>query len=68
MGINTKHSVQAEFFERYITVGKLKNILNQLEDDWEILPNGVGNLSVFTTKSEPKGFIDIAEEVYEIDK
>ena len=65
MGVNTKQIIEASFIEKYITVKQMKEILNQLEDDWELLPNNVGNLSIFTTESESKGFIDIGEEVYQ---
>ena len=65
MGVNTKQIIEASFIEKYITVKQMKEILNQLEDEWELLPNSVGNLSIFTAESESKGFIDIGEEVYQ---
>ena len=64
MGLNTKHQITARFFEKWITVGKLKSILNEMDDDLELLPNAMGNLNV-CTKSEYKGFIDISTEIFE---
>lgn len=50
---------------KYITVSKLKSILDTLPDDSELVPNSVGNLSVYD-KIEGgfmiRGYIDISEE------
>jgi hypothetical protein len=66
MGLNTKCPVNASFLEKWITVGKLKELLSGMEDSWELLPNSVGNLSVFTPlpDSEEMGYIDISNETY----
>ena len=65
MGLNTKHQITAHFFEKWITVGRLKSILNEMDDELELLPNGMGNLNIYTPQSEYKGFIDISTEMLE---
>lgn len=66
MAINIKCTVKANFLEKWITVGKLKEILSELNDDLELLPNQVGNLSVFSPPAESKchGVIDFSEEKF----
>jgi hypothetical protein len=70
MGLNTKASVTADFLEKWITVGKLKELLKDMEDHWELLPNSVGNLSIYTPppESDCKGYIDISSETFEKDE
>ena len=68
MAINTHSEIKAEFFERWMTVKKLKEILKDMPDEWEIAPNKVGNLSVYSSKefiySTFKGYIDFNEEIF----
>lgn len=64
MGINLKQHIKAQFFERWITVGKMKAILKNLDDDMELLPNRVGNLVVAKVGTGNLGYIDFNEEVY----
>lgn len=66
MAINLKHVTNdgKGWHERWMTVGKMKEILSTLPDDWEIEPNHVGNLSLCTDKGEFKGYIDFPEEEF----
>lgn len=57
--------VSALFFRRWLTVGQLKQILDQLGDDDIVVPNRVGNLSVCDNEGRTLGYIDFQEERFE---
>lgn len=65
--IDTTERVNARFWRRWLTVGKLREILSELEEGHIIAPNRVGNLAVFKDIEdwEAVGYIDIAGERYE---
>ena len=58
--------VEGGWIYKYVSVGKLKSILNDLPDDSEVIPNRVGNLSVVVGSVKDgwtwRGYIDFAEE------
>lgn len=64
MGLNTKQIIKASFFERYISVKKMKYILKDLDEDMELLPNSVGNLTVAKLGKGVLGYIDLNDEKY----
>lgn len=53
--------VNASFLLRSIAVDKLMAVLKGLPADAELLPNKVGNLSIFLNDKEI-GFVDLVEE------
>ena len=63
--IDINEEITAGFFRRWMTVGTLKTLLAQLEDDLLVEPNAVGNLSLRNTQGQYLGFIDFAEESIE---
>jgi hypothetical protein len=46
MAIDTTQSVEAGFLLRWLSVGKLKEIITELQDNDCLYPNRVGNLAV----------------------
>jgi len=65
--IDTNTTVEAKFHLRWMTVRKLKEIMDQLDDDYIVVPNRVGNLSVRNNDDLAIGFIDFNEERFETD-
>ena len=66
MAIDTTNSITAGFFARWMTVGKMKKILDELRDDDILSPNRVGNLSI-TRNAEQIGYIDFFNEEVDLD-
>ena len=64
MAINIDEKVNGHFFEKWVSVEKLKSILAELQDGDLLYPNQVGNLSVIRA-DEQIGYIDISEETFE---
>lgn len=60
--IHNNAPIEADDYKT-ITIGKLKALLAELPDDWEIWANQVKNLSVGNGTTW-KGYIDIAQEVF----
>lgn len=61
--------VSGRWIYKYITVGKLKEILDKLPDNSEIVVNTVGNLLIYRLAHDEAfdmfGFIDLATEELE---
>ena len=68
MAIDTDVEVKATFFRRWISVGKMKELLacSELRNDDTLYPNSVGNLSIVRNGRLFIGFIDIPNEGVEI--
>jgi len=63
MAIDTSCEVQAAFFKRWMTVGRMREILEEIESDAELYPNRVGNLAV-KRGYESIGYIDFYSEMF----
>jgi len=64
MASDTSIHVDAKFICKWITVGKLKKLLEDLDDRLELHSNRVGNLSIIDPVDRTThGYVDIAEEV-----
>jgi len=62
MAIDTTKEIDASFFSRYMTAGKIKKLLSALDDSYFIVPNHVGNLSIYDKDGKMIGYIDFHEE------
>ena len=51
---------------KMITVGRMKELLATLPDNYYIIPNTVGNLLVTNENFDPVGYIDFMEESVEL--
>jgi hypothetical protein len=47
---------------KWLTVAQLKSVLADLPDNYTLMPNRVGNLTVCSTDLEYRGFIDFLSE------
>lgn len=56
--------VTGGWLEKYMTVGKLREILETLPAEYEIEPNQVGNLSVYAGPGKFIGYVDFASEEF----
>jgi len=65
--IDISTTIEARFYLRWMTVSRLKEILDQLDDNAIVVPNRVGNLSVRDSNDVSTGFIDFNEERFEAD-
>jgi hypothetical protein len=65
MGIDLDREIGASHFLKWMAVGKLRVILDQLRDDDELYPVGTGNLTIYRG-GEAIGFIDMAAEGLEL--
>lgn len=52
------------FSAKTITVEQLRDILKEIPDDYNLMPNGSGNISVLTSRNKFIGNIDIVQEKY----
>ena len=64
MAIDTSKSVDAGFLLRWMSVEKMKDLLEQVPPGSRLFPNMVGNISVFQD-DRCVGFIDFNGETYE---
>lgn len=63
MAINIQVSIDAQFLERWMTAKRLKEILNEVDDNFEVVPNSAGNLMIYDPKEDREvGYIDFHEE------
>lgn len=64
MAIDTENQITAVFYCKWITVRKLEELLRDLDQELELHPNGVGNLSIVEKSSGRAqiGYIDFNEE------
>ena len=53
--------VRAVFLRRWMTVGQMVKVLDQLEGTDVLFPNRVGNLTVFR-RSDAIGYVDFCDE------
>lgn len=67
MTIKALTHITAGFLSKCLSVEKLKQILDQLQDTDELYPNRVGNLSVIRNE-EQIGYIDIGTESLELEE
>jgi len=65
MAIDINTLVEAGFFLRWMTVKRLREILEQLDDNNIVIPNRVGNLAVTNDKDQMVGYIDFPGESFE---
>ncbi len=45
--------------EKFITVKQMKAVLNELSNDYRLVANEVGNISIFDENGKYIGFIDL---------
>jgi len=64
MGIDIDTEVTAGFFLRWMSVKKMKDILEGLDDNYFLYPSRVGNLAVLQN-DEMIGYIDFNSETFE---
>ena len=64
MAIDIDTEVTAGFFLRWMSVKRMKDILEQLDDNYFLYPSRVGNLAVLR-ESEMIGIIDFNSETFE---
>jgi hypothetical protein len=63
MAISLDSEVRAAFFQRWMKVWKLKELLNKLDDEYELYPNRVGGLAVVEAGSGKfVGYVDFSAE------
>jgi len=62
--IDSDVTIRAEFFKRWLTVEKFRNILFQLHDKDVLYQNSVGNL-VVERDGSTIGYIDFNHEAFE---
>ena len=60
--IDTSKEIDASFFYRQITVGKMKDIISKLKDTDLLIPNNCGNLFVADSCGKKIGFVDFLRE------
>ena len=68
MAVETNVEVTGAWLYKYMSVKKLKSILKKLPKDADIVPNRVGNLSVYIIDGDEltaEGYINFASEKYE---
>ena len=52
--------------EKYLTVKKLKEILEELDDTYLLTPNQVRNIIVASSNKKYLGYIDFLEGTYDV--
>lgn len=63
MAIDKNIRIEAQFCCRWMTVGAMKALLCGLEDDELLMPNCVGNLSIFEHEGRfLRGYVDFQVE------
>ena len=63
MAIDINVEIRASFFRRWMTVGTMRDILSELENEDLLMPNRVGNLSIVRDRTRAViGFIDFSGE------
>lgn len=63
MAIDENVQVNAKFCRRWISVGKMKELLSLLEDDDVLIPNRGGDLTIIRDSEQMMiGYIDIGLE------
>ena len=67
MPIDMSRYITADFFLRWMSVAQLRDILSNLDDNDVVVPNRVGNLTIFQggIEGEYKGYVDFNGETFD---
>lgn len=61
-------TIEGGWFEKYMTVSKLIDLLSDIDGNLKIYPNRVGNLSIVNKDDDFLKYIDFNdEEIYSVD-